>query len=98
MLMNGALVQIFLALMLYLVVVYDSDITPQSVPSGIRLPQVLGSRDPLEAIRVEVGKEGFNVEGETIALERDSRQRVKKASLNELTSLLVRTRQQSPSA
>ncbi len=93
---TGALVQVFLALLLFLIVTFDSDATPLSVPAGIQLPPVAGGYDELTTIRVEASKEGFSIEGVGVELERDRKGRVTDESIRLMSSLLIRARQQNP--
>lgn len=95
-LVTGSLVQVFLSLLFFLIVSFDTDMTPMSIPAGILIPRVAGSYEPIEAIRVEASKEGFSIEGVGIELERDKRGKVTDDSVRQMAAALIRARQQHP--
>ncbi len=95
-LVTGSLVQVFLALLFFLIVFFDGDMTPLSVPAGITLPRVSGSYEPIEAIRVEASVEGFSVEGVGLEIERDKSGAVSEESVKQMASALIHARQQHP--
>jgi len=93
---TGALVQVFLVLALYLVIAYDSEPTLFSVPAGIQLPALTGNANSASGIRVESTREGYNIEGVGLEVERDRRGQVLDHSIKAMTTMLVKARRQNP--
>ena len=93
---SGALVQVFLVLAFFLVVSYDSEPTLFSIPAGIQLPALKGNQQTISGIRIEAIKEGYAIEGVALEVERDRHGKVLDRSIDLMTSMLVRARQQNP--